>query len=231
MLPALLGGLISSAGALRGERVSRDSTREQMRFQERMSNTAHQRQITDLRKAGLNPILSSKYGGASSPSGAAYKGDTGIGEKAVNSAIKANRQTTELDNIKAQTELTHSARALNDAKAEETGWKISNLKKTGDLTQSQTLKTEGEILIQQMTNKNAEVQNRVLEQSLLKLKSETKLSEDRQAYQSVISSLYQPPYGKAILIAEKMAAGLPITRILQMLGKGIKKNQFGPSGK
>lgn len=44
---------------------------KQMDFQERMSGTAHQREIEDLTKAGLNPILSSKYGGSSTPSGAA----------------------------------------------------------------------------------------------------------------------------------------------------------------
>lgn len=70
--PALIGGIGALGTAVAGgftSALSVHESRQNRRFQRDMSNTAHQREVADLKAAGLNPILSAKYGGSSTPSG------------------------------------------------------------------------------------------------------------------------------------------------------------------
>lgn len=113
---AIGGGILSFLGGERRNSAQVAASKAQMDFQERMSNTAHQRQMADLKAAGLNPILAAKYGGASSPGGAMPQIQdtltpavntglaTQLNQANVNVAQKtADRLLEDIDNVNADT--------------------------------------------------------------------------------------------------------------------------------
>jgi len=67
---ALGGDLLGYFGQQQTNAMNERMVQQQENFQLMMSNTAHQREVADLRAAGLNPILSANNSGASTTSGA-----------------------------------------------------------------------------------------------------------------------------------------------------------------
>lgn len=65
---AIAGDVLGMMGQSSANRANVGIAREEMAWQERMSNTQMQRRVTDLKKAGLNPLLAVGGPGASMPS-------------------------------------------------------------------------------------------------------------------------------------------------------------------
>lgn len=104
----LAGPVIEAGASLYGQqqanRANKKLAREQMAFQERMSNTAHQRQVEDLKAAGLNPILSARYGGASTPAGQTAQMES-VTSGAVDSFRKGRAYRQELERVRKDIQL------------------------------------------------------------------------------------------------------------------------------
>lgn len=116
-----IGGIGGAIASLFGQKSANKQNlkiaREQMAFQERMSSTAYQRAMADMRAGGLNPILAAGRGGASTPGGASAKMENEIAP-GINSAIGLITAVKQAQLMNAQTTKANAEADMTARQAE-----------------------------------------------------------------------------------------------------------------
>lgn len=175
--------------------ASAEAAARQMDFQREMSDTSYQRQVKDLAAAGINPMLVTKLGGASTPPGAM--------PSFVNPAAMAAQSFSAVQSSSAAKQQAETAETLSLGQLEKIEAEVSNIKAVTRNLDSEEKRIQATAAM-------------LVEQAVLMKKQGVTQDEMTKHYTALIAKLSQ----ETTLLKNQAAVEAAVNDFGRMVGQG-----------